>query len=164
MSSGARRRFGGVFQAYVSAPRRGKKGTRFCPETTRVYPILSISLVFTLSHWPRAMWWSADPNNKNKIVSKSGTAAQPRFSPVWRRHALPGDTTRNKQSTVFGQHSCGVSGMTRRRAQVKTLLCFRLGLVFPLHLAIARLEERYKHYRGGSAVPHLVRRLVCWVS
>ena len=30
-------------QAYVSAPRRGKKGTRFCSETTRVYPILSIS-------------------------------------------------------------------------------------------------------------------------
>ena len=30
VSSGARRRFGGVLQAYVSAPGRGKKGTRFC--------------------------------------------------------------------------------------------------------------------------------------
>ena len=31
-------------QTCVSAPRRQKKGTRFCSETTRVYPILSISL------------------------------------------------------------------------------------------------------------------------
>ena len=59
-----------------------------------------------------------------------------------RRHALPGDMTRDKQSTVFGQHSYGVSGVARRRAQVKTHGCFRLGLVFPLHLAVARLEER----------------------
>ena len=44
MGSGARTRFGGVLQTCVSAPRREKKGTRFCSETTRVYPILSISL------------------------------------------------------------------------------------------------------------------------
>ena len=30
-----------------------------------------------LSHWPKAMWWSAGRNNK-----KNPTAAQPRFSPV----------------------------------------------------------------------------------
>ena len=59
-----------------------------------------------------------------------------------RRHALPGDMTRNKHSKVFGQHSYGVSGVGLSRAQVKTLLCFRLGLVFPLHLAVAKLEER----------------------
>ena len=55
---------------------------------------------------------------------------------------LPGDMARDKQRTVFGQHSYGVSGVVRRRAQVKTLLCFRLRLDFPLHLAVARLEER----------------------
>ena len=43
MGSGARTRFGGVLQTYVSAPRREIKGTRFCSETTRVYPILPIS-------------------------------------------------------------------------------------------------------------------------
>ena len=43
VGSGARTRFGGVLQTCVSAPRREKKGTRFCSETTRVYPILSIS-------------------------------------------------------------------------------------------------------------------------
>ena len=58
---------------------------------------------------------------------------------------------RDTQSTVFGQHSHGMSGMVRRRAQVKTLLCFRLRLVFPLHSAVTRLEKRYKHYREGLA-------------
>ena len=48
VGSGARTRFGGVLQTCVSAPRREKKGTRFCSETTRVYPILSISLPFLL--------------------------------------------------------------------------------------------------------------------
>ena len=43
MGSGARTRFGGVLQTYVSAPRREIKGTRFCSETTRVYPIFPIS-------------------------------------------------------------------------------------------------------------------------
>ena len=42
VGSGARTRFGGVLRTCVSAPRREKKGTRFCSETTRVYPILSI--------------------------------------------------------------------------------------------------------------------------
>ena len=36
---------------------------------------------FTLSHWPRAMWWSADKNNKE--ISKSGAAAfLARFGPI----------------------------------------------------------------------------------
>ena len=43
VGSGTRTRFGGVLQTCVSAPRREKKGTRFCSETTRVYPILPIS-------------------------------------------------------------------------------------------------------------------------
>ena len=72
------------------------------------------------------------------------------------RHALPCDMTREKQSSVFGQRSHGVSGVVRRRAQVKTLLCFRLGLVFPLHLAVAGLEKRKEHYRFFCTVPHLV--------
>ena len=42
VGSGARTRFGGVLQTRVSAPRREKKGTRFCSETTRVYPISSM--------------------------------------------------------------------------------------------------------------------------
>ena len=59
-----------------------------------------------------------------------------------RRHALPGDMTRDKQSTVFGQHSYSISWVVRRRAQVKTLLSVRLGLVLPLQVAVDRLEER----------------------
>ena len=55
---------------------------------------------------------------------------------------LPGDMTRDKQSTVLGHHSYGVSGVIRRRAEVKTHLCFYLGLVFPLHLAVARLDKK----------------------
>ena len=50
VGSGARTRFGGVLQTCVSALRREKNGTRFCSETTRVYPILSISLSFS-SHF-----------------------------------------------------------------------------------------------------------------
>ena len=46
VGSGTRTRFGGVLQTCVSALRREKKGTRFCSETTRVYPMLSISLQF----------------------------------------------------------------------------------------------------------------------
>ena len=42
---------------------------------------------------------------------------------------------------MFGRHSYGVSGVTRRGAQVKALLCLSLRLVFPLHLAVVRLEE-----------------------
>ena len=49
MGSGARTRFRGVLQTCVSAPRREKKGTLFCLETTRVYPILSISPFFLLA-------------------------------------------------------------------------------------------------------------------
>ena len=54
--------------------------------------------------------------------------------------------TRDKQITVFGQHSYGVFGVDRHRVQVKTPMCFRLGLVFPLHLPVSRLEKRQKHY------------------
>ena len=45
VGSGARTRFGGVLQTCVSAPCREKRGTRFCSETTRLYLILSISLL-----------------------------------------------------------------------------------------------------------------------
>ena len=62
---------------------------------------------------------------------------------------------RIKQSTVFGQHSYGVWGLIRRRAQGKTLLCFRLRLVFPLHLAVAGLDERKKHNRGRGLPYHI---------
>ena len=34
-------------------------------------------VAFTLSPWPRAMWWSADRNN-----NRNPKAAQPRFSPI----------------------------------------------------------------------------------
>ena len=77
---------------------------------------------------------------------------------------MPGDMTRDKQSTVFGQHPYGVSGVVGRRAQVNPPLCFRLGLVFPLQLAVTRLEEILKQYRVMFTVPHLVRLLVCGVS
>ena len=33
-----------ILRTFCRRPRREKKGTRFCSETTRVYPILSISL------------------------------------------------------------------------------------------------------------------------
>ena len=48
---------------------------------------------------------------------------------------------RDRQSTVFCQHPYGVSEVARRRAEVELLMCFRLGLDFPVHLAIARFEE-----------------------
>ena len=61
VDSGAIRRFEGVLQTYVSAPRREKKGTRFFSETTRVYPILSISpymeqlYITTVVYQPRSV-------------------------------------------------------------------------------------------------------------
>ena len=45
--------------------------------------------------------------------------------------------------------------MAGRRTQVKILLCFRLRLVLPLHLALARFGERRKHYRGGGLPYHI---------
>ena len=73
---------------------------------------------------------------------------------------LSGDMIRDRQSTVFSQHSYGVSEVARRRAEVKLLLCFRLGLIFSDHLAIEPgLRETkalpggldtYMHWRGVS--------------
>lgn len=60
----------------------------------------------------------------------------------YRRHALPGYIARGKHGTVSCQHSYRVSGIVGYRAKINTLLLFRLGLVLPLHLAVARLEER----------------------
>ena len=48
---------------------------------------------------------------------------------------------RDRQSTVFCQHSYGVLQVARRRAEVKLLMCFRLGLDFSVNLAIARFGE-----------------------
>ena len=69
MGSGARTRFGGVLQTCVSAPRREKKNTRFCSETTRVYPILSISQKKKLgkndTELSHSRWFAADRSRSN---------------------------------------------------------------------------------------------------
>lgn len=73
-----------------------------------------------------------------------------------RRHALTDDMTSDEERRVFGRHMYDGAGIVGRRA----LLCVRLGLVFHLHLAIARIEEREKPYEGCFTVLYLVRRLV----
>ena len=51
---------------------------RFVPADLTIWPRGYLKLVFRHSHWPRAMWWSADLNYYFFFLK----AAQPRFSPV----------------------------------------------------------------------------------
>ena len=45
------------------------------------WPRGSWRIVFALFHWPRAMWWSADRNNKG-ILKSGAVAFLARFWPV----------------------------------------------------------------------------------
>ena len=75
-----------------NVPTKLRRNFLSCPEGRRPNNVAArvLEVVFTLSRWPRAMWWSADRNDilYSGVKSKSGAAAflarfWPLLGPGW---------------------------------------------------------------------------------